>query len=210
MGSGSEKTAREAKGEMVTPLGRFVLTASRLGLRRIRITDGSQKASTGTRPTGSTPKPDPRAQRHLEWAILELREYFAGERRSFHVPLDLQGSPRRLLLWEHLRRIPFGETITCLELARRLGLGEGPGRVKSGCAANPVPVIIPSHRVDMQGGGVKGSERDRRCRGVLQDLETGSSLPATLNERAEPDSIQSEGRARTRFRTSSAGGRYRP
>lgn len=77
----------------------------------------------------------------------QLREYFQGARKQFTVPLDLEGSPFQLKVWNELLKIPYGTTITYLELARRIGDIKALRAVGGANATNPLAVLIPCHRV---------------------------------------------------------------
>ena len=77
----------------------------------------------------------------------QLREYFRGERKGFSVPLDLEGTPFQLLVWNELLKIPYGTTITYLELARRIGDVKALRAVGGANASNPLSILIPCHRV---------------------------------------------------------------
>ncbi|MCW5773500.1 MAG: methylated-DNA--[protein]-cysteine S-methyltransferase [Rhodospirillaceae bacterium] len=84
----------------------------------------------------------------------QLREYFAGTRRAFDLPLAPSGSAHELRLWAELCRIPYGATITYGELARRADtVARAAG---GGCGANPIAVVIPCHRVTAAGGALGG------------------------------------------------------
>jgi len=86
----------------------------------------------------------------------QLAEYFAGERRSFDLPVVLRGSHFQEAVWEELLRIPFGETHTYGAVARAIGWPGEAVEVGSACAANPVLLVIPCHRVVGADGSLKG------------------------------------------------------
>jgi methylated-DNA-[protein]-cysteine S-methyltransferase len=93
----------------------------------------------------------------LAQAAAELVEYFAGQRQAFGVPLDLEGTTpfdRRVLA--EIAAIPYGATRTYGELARALGSPGAARAVGHGCGRNPVPLLIPCHRVVRVGGGLAG------------------------------------------------------
>jgi methylated-DNA-[protein]-cysteine S-methyltransferase len=92
----------------------------------------------------------------LDRARTELDEYFAGRRRGFDVPLDLQGTPFQVQVWHALAHIPFGTTSTYLEQARRLGRPTGARAVGAAIGRNPVSVVLPCHRVVGTGGALTG------------------------------------------------------
>lgn len=93
---------------------------------------------------------------HLHLATVELAEYFAGQRRTFSVPLDLRGTPFQLAAWAVLRAIPFGARISYSEQARRLGDARKSRAVGAANGANPVSIIVGCHRVVAAGGGLTG------------------------------------------------------
>jgi methylated-DNA-[protein]-cysteine S-methyltransferase len=89
-------------------------------------------------------------------AIGQLEAYFEGERREFDLPLAPEGTPFQREVWEMLRKIPYGETVSYGELARRL---ERPGSSRAVGAANgrnPIPIVIPCHRVVGADGSLTG------------------------------------------------------
>jgi methylated-DNA-[protein]-cysteine S-methyltransferase len=89
---------------------------------------------------------------------VELEEYFAGERTSFDLPLAFEGTPFQVRVWRALCDIPFGETTSYGELARRIGKANWPGARAVGAAngKNPVCVIVPCHRVIGADGSLTG------------------------------------------------------
>lgn len=93
----------------------------------------------------------------LERATVELAEYFAGVRRSFGVALALGGTSFQRRVWEGLIGIPYGRTTSYGGLARALGLPAGAARaVGAACAANPLAVLLPCHRVVAADGSITG------------------------------------------------------
>jgi methylated-DNA-[protein]-cysteine S-methyltransferase len=86
----------------------------------------------------------------------QLVEYFAGERRSFDLPVARRGSDFQETVWEELSRIPFGETRTYGQVAERIGGTGNAAEVGSACAANPVLLVVSCHRVVGADGSLKG------------------------------------------------------
>ncbi len=135
-GQGMERTTAAAR--MHTPIGTLGVAATARGLWRIEFDARRIRPARG----------DAEAQAHLAAAVQQLREYFSGQRKEFDVPLDLQGTPHQLRIWRALCAIPYGETLTYGELARRVGLPTAAARAAGrACATNPVPVVVPCHRV---------------------------------------------------------------
>lgn len=93
----------------------------------------------------------------LDDAERQLGEYFAGERRDFDLPLANDGTEFQRKVWGELRRIPFGETASYADVARRLGYAPGVSRaVGAANGANPLPVVVPCHRVVGSDGSLTG------------------------------------------------------
>lgn len=96
------------------------------------------------------------ARRHAEQLADELQAYFAGDLRSFETPLSLHGTAFRQRVWHELTRIPFGETISYGELARRIGDPKASRAVGAANGANPVAIVVPCHRVIDSAGRLHG------------------------------------------------------
>ena len=120
----------------------------------------------GPAPQESRPHP------HFDVLERQLDEYFAGDRRAFDLPLALAGTPFQERVWRQLLAIPFGETISYDELARRTNCEGGQRAVGGANGANRLAVVVPCHRVVQADGGLGGygggAERKRR----LLELES--------------------------------------
>lgn len=92
----------------------------------------------------------------LVQAIAELSEYFSGQRKEFTVPLDEVGTDFQLRVWQLLREIPYGQTITYGELARRFGDPNAVRAVAGANARNPIGIVTPCHRVIGANGKLTG------------------------------------------------------
>lgn len=90
----------------------------------------------------------------LARARRQIDEYFAGKRRDFDLALAIQGSAFQRRVWDCMRRIPYGETLSYGDVAR--AIGSAPRAVGGACGANQIPVIIPCHRVIGSGGSLGG------------------------------------------------------
>ena len=89
-------------------------------------------------------------------AISQLQAYFAGELERFDLPIELRGTPFQVSVWEELSRIPFGSTLSYGELAQRIDRPKAVRAVGAANGANPVPVVVPCHRVIGSDGSLTG------------------------------------------------------
>jgi methylated-DNA-[protein]-cysteine S-methyltransferase len=89
-------------------------------------------------------------------AARQLREYFAGGRTEFDLPVAPDGTPFQRSVWRHLQDIPYGATISYGELARRTGNPKASRAVGAANGANPIPIVIPCHRVIGANGKLTG------------------------------------------------------
>jgi methylated-DNA-[protein]-cysteine S-methyltransferase len=96
------------------------------------------------------------AHQLLASAARQLQEYFAGERRTFELPLDPVGTPFQRRCWLALSSIPYGTTISYGEQARRLGHPRAARAVGAANARNPIPIVLPCHRVVGANGASTG------------------------------------------------------
>lgn len=92
----------------------------------------------------------------LHHAEQELREYFAGQRKVFSIPLDMQGTEFQLGVWRALLEIPFGTTRSYGELAASLGNPQACRAVGAANGRNPIPIVVPCHRVIGSTGKLTG------------------------------------------------------
>ena len=123
-----------------TPIGLLTLQADEAAVTAIRFgADGAQDASP-----------------LLDAAEAQLREYFAGTRRTFDLPLAPRGTDFQLGVWQALRAIPFGETWSYAQLAARIGNASAMRAVGAANGRNPIPIIVPCHRVIGADGSLTG------------------------------------------------------
>jgi methylated-DNA-[protein]-cysteine S-methyltransferase len=106
----------------------------------------------------------------LKEAATQLQEYFAGARTEFDLPMELDGTPFQREVWGELSRIPYGETISYGELARRVGRPKGPRAVGQANGRNPIAIIVPCHRV-LAGNGIGGYGGGLKVKRALLALE---------------------------------------
>ncbi|WP_433388874.1 methylated-DNA--[protein]-cysteine S-methyltransferase [Micromonospora sp. KLBMP9576] len=110
-------------------------------------------------------------------AVAELRAYFAGELTDFTVPLAAPGgSDFERGVWREMTGVPYGETLTYGEVARRLGDRGAARAVGVACNRNPVPVLVPCHRIVGAGGKLVGFGGGLDRKVTLLELEAGVAL----------------------------------
>lgn len=148
-------------GSVDTPLGCLELVAGPRGLRAVRL-PGERPAArrrADARGAGAVddagPGPVDPAACLLE-AARQLAEYFAGERTVFELPLDPVGTPFQRAAWEVLRTIPFGRAISYGQQAARLGAPNAARAVGAANGRNPLPIVVPCHRVVGSDGSLVG------------------------------------------------------
>ena len=126
---------------------------------------------TAARPQAGRVLPGP-DDRVLEAAEDQLAEYFAGDRREFDLPLASDGTEFQRKVWSEVRRIPYGETASYGDIARRLGYEPGISRaVGAANGANPLPVVVPCHRVVGSDGSLTGYAGGPDRKRILLELE---------------------------------------
>jgi len=134
--------------QIESPLGPLLLAADETGLRSIEFVNGRRLA-----------RPDPSWREDptpLQEPVHQLRAYFAGNLETFDLPLAPAGTPFQLAVWRKLCDIPYGETISYGELARNLGNPNACRAVGLANGANPIPIVIPCHRVIGSNGKLTG------------------------------------------------------
>lgn len=162
--------------EIETPIGPMTLGATD---RAVVLADFTQRQmmavqlATTRRRIGPTVVADTPLLDRLE---AQLREYLAGDRRVFDLPIEMPGSAFQERVWSELRQIPYGETISYRELAARVESpqaprAQAPRAVGRANGSNRLAVIVPCHRVIAAGGGLGGYGGGLRAKRFLLDLE---------------------------------------
>jgi methylated-DNA-[protein]-cysteine S-methyltransferase len=131
-----------------TPIGELLLAGEQDGLAMIGFPKGTMRRD-----------PEPQwiyNEKPLAEARRQLSEYFAGKRREFDLPLRLSGSEFQISVLEALRQIPYGETVSYGEIARRIGRPKAVRAVGAANGRNPIPIVVPCHRVIGSTGDLTG------------------------------------------------------
>jgi methylated-DNA-[protein]-cysteine S-methyltransferase len=147
-----------------SPVGRLLLAGSGAKLNYVSFSSG--KHAVGVSPEWT--------EDHACFvaAIRQLQEYFAGRRRSFALKLSPEGTEFQKAVWNELQNIPYGETISYKTLADRIGKPQAVRAVGAANGANPIPIIIPCHRVIGHDGGLTGFGGGLPLKKRLLELES--------------------------------------
>ncbi|GAB4243251.1 MAG: methylated-DNA--[protein]-cysteine S-methyltransferase [Acidobacteriota bacterium] len=154
-----------------SPLGEIVVAAREAGICRVVI--GTSLQGDWLRWFEREYGARPRLGSHhwVERFVRELEEYVAGERRSFDVPVVLAGTEFQERVWRLLLEIPYGATKTYGELARELGNPRSCRAVGRAAAQNPVPILVPCHRLVGAGGRLVGFSAGLELKERLLEIE---------------------------------------
>jgi len=131
-----------------SPVGGLRLVGDEGRLRKILF-------ERGRRPAPPPPATPPDAEPFRE-VIRQLDAYFAGELETFDLVLAPEGTPFQLEVWGLLRAIPYGETVSYGELARKIGRRDAARAVGAANGSNPIPIVVPCHRVVGADGSLTG------------------------------------------------------
>ena len=156
-----------------SPLGSLLLAASATGLVRVAYASEGHDAVLASLAGRVSPRVL-RAPARLDDAAHEIDDYFAGRRRTFDLPLDLQlahGFRREVLA--HLRDITYGTTASYAAVATAAGRPAAVRAVGTACAVNPLPIVIPCHRVVRSDGSLGGYVGGVAAKQALLALEAG-------------------------------------
>lgn len=148
-------------GSMPSPLGPLMLSATSAGLCGVFF----ETQACFRRP----PPHWTQSAAHVDFARKQLDQYFAGERSRFDLPFVLSGTTFQMRVWQELLAIPFGQTASYAEVARRLRTPGAARAVGTANARNPLPVIVPCHRIIGTDGSLTGyAGGESRKRWLLQ------------------------------------------
>jgi methylated-DNA-[protein]-cysteine S-methyltransferase len=152
---------------MDSPVGRLLLAGDEAGLRLIGF-------STGRMARGADPDWQ-RSEEPFGVVVRQLAEYFAGARRSFDLPLAPDVTEFQARVLAALQAIPYGETRSYRDVAIAIGNPRAVRAVGGANASNPLPIVIPCHRVIGSGGGLTGFGGGMETKRYLLDLERSHS-----------------------------------
>ncbi len=160
--------------DFATPIGTLRIVGDESGLERIDLPNAAANA------------PDPAWEerrrslpRPLREAKRQLLAYFEGRRRDFDLPLAPAGTAFQRRVWDELRRIPYGDTISYGELARRIGQPTASRAVGAANGRNPLAIVVPCHRVIGADGTLTGYGGGLPVKETLLAHERGLASPAS-------------------------------
>lgn len=146
---------------VINPIPTVILTLTADDNTLLRIDFGAQ------RPANAIEKATP----ILTLAAQQLEEYFHGLRRDFTIPLKANGTQFQQQVWQSLTHIPYGTTHTYKELAETIGKPKASRAVGSACNRNPLPIVIPCHRVIGSSGSLTGYAGGLELKAMLLKME---------------------------------------
>ncbi len=150
---------------LASPIGTIYIIFDEMGVHRICLSGDSFRRDFA----GLKPAEQPIARR-------QLREYFLGERRTFELPLLVYGTDFQSSVWRTLRTIPYGETRSYGWVAEQIDKPEAVRAVGTAAGDNPVPIVIPCHRVVKSNGDIGGYSAGVEKKRWLLEHERGKHL----------------------------------
>jgi len=155
---------------LISPVGELWLVASAKGLHALLW-----RHDLNDREWAALFKALPNHPAHpvLKKSLRQLEEYFAGRRKNFDLPLVPSGTAFQLRAWDQLRKIPYGQTISYHEQAKRVGCVKKARAVGTANSRNPISIIVPCHRVIAKNGGLGGFGGGLENKKILLALEQG-------------------------------------
>lgn len=159
---------------MDSPIGFLELEARDGAITCIRFAGKKSEPKDGTDGAGGTDEPNSE-QQVITDTIQQLREYFAGNRKEFSIPLRPEGTEFQRRVWKALMQIPYGETRSYGEVACMVGNPRACRAVGMANHNNPVPILIPCHRVVGKNGNLTGYAGGLDKKTALLELERSTN-----------------------------------
>lgn len=163
-----------------SPIGALTLTGDEAGLQGIFFADARAEALRASCVEDDRP---------LEAAVCQLEEYFAGRRTAFALSFSARGTAFQRRVWRALSDIPFGSTCSYAEIARRVGAPSAARAVGAANGKNPLPIVVPCHRVIGADGSLTGFGGGMERKRWLLDFEAsraGATTPSPVARQSAP------------------------
>jgi methylated-DNA-[protein]-cysteine S-methyltransferase len=151
--------------EVPSRFGRFAVEGDEWGLTRLVLPGGPAGAGS----SGAGPSHVPSC---LDAAADQLTDYLNRRRSEFELPRHLTGTPFQLEVWDALATVGYGSTVTYADVAAMIGRPTAFRAVGGALGANPLPIVVPCHRVVATGGGLGGYAGGTELKAALVDLES--------------------------------------
>lgn len=163
-----------------SPIGTLVIASTAEGLAHLGLPHGDGRGLAGWMQRFA---PDARRQEGYapnRDAIAQILEYLEGKRRDFELALDLRGTPFQRAVWREVSRIEYGATRSYAQIAAAIGRESALRAVGAANGANPLPLVVPCHRVIASGGDLGGYGGGRELKARLLAMERGRAESGTL------------------------------
>ena len=154
-----------------SPIGRMLLVGTEAELEELNFPNSTENKHV--------PREWTEDESVFTEPLRQLNEYFAGKRQEFNLAIAPQGTPFQQQVWRELCKIPFGETASYQTIAERLGKPKACRAVGMANGKNPLPIIIPCHRIIGKDGSMTGFGGGLALKRQLLDLERG---PDAVND----------------------------
>lgn len=166
-----------------TPIGPLRVVCSEKGLAYLELPHQNGRGLGGWMKTHASDGRLVDGGASNDAVIDQILEYAEGRRRVFELDLDLRATPFQLAVYQQVAKIPFGETLAYCEIAERLGQPKAVRAVGAANGANPIPLVIPCHRVIARGGALQGYAGGLELKARLLAMEGAAPVREPAQER---------------------------
>jgi O-6-methylguanine DNA methyltransferase len=166
--------------EFESPIGTLRIASTQKGLAYLQLPHASGRGFMGWRKRHAPDSAVLSDERPNRLCITQILEFLAGGRRDFDLPLDLRGTPFQLKVYEDVTSIPYGAWRSYGEVAQRLGCPRSARAVGAANGANPIPLVVPCHRVIGCGGRLQGYAGGLETKAKLLAMERSGPIEGQL------------------------------
>jgi O-6-methylguanine DNA methyltransferase len=160
-----------AYARLESRIGTVWVASTQTGLCKVSLGRGQSGAFFSWLSEHVGPREPREEPESIAFATSQLHEYFSGSRRAFDLPLDVRGTSFQRAVWSQVVRIPYGATATYGDIAQLVGKPKASRAVGGAVGANPLPIVIPCHRVIGAGGALTGFGSGLDVKEMLLRLE---------------------------------------
>jgi len=166
-----------------TPIGSLRIATSQKGLAYVELPHASGRGFEGWRRTHAPNAKVVERRTDHEDVIDQLLEFLSGDRREFAIDLDLRATEFQSAVYKVVGKIPYGETISYSDVAEAIDKPKAVRAVGAANGANPIPLVIPCHRVIARGGALQGYAGGLDMKARLLAMESAMPSPSPVQER---------------------------